>query len=325
MSRKKPPRSRPQDTPRAEPSEPESGTVVTEVSLDEPGTDVTPMSAPSESESDAAFADGVGAVAVADEAPAYDTVEADGEVPPEEHPGPARSAPRSVSEAHLRSVLESLVFASDRPLAIGELARLARADLHDVRRLLAELKGEYESRGVRLDEVAGGWLFRSAAANAPFVRELLQARPVRLTRAQIETLAILAYRQPVTRPEVDEIRGVDSGSAIKVLLERELIRVLGRKEDVGRPVLYGTTTAFLEFFGLKSLRDLPTLREFTELSPESHATLVNELGETEAPADASVSDAAISAPASDALTSTGAESAEVDNGAAPSSFQEPTE
>ena len=141
---------------------------------------------------------------------------------------------------------------------------------------------KYRTRGVQLDEIAGGWQFRSAAANAPFVRELLQARPVRLTRAQIETLAIVAYRQPITRPEIDDVRGVDSGSALKVLLDRELIRMLGRKEDVGRPVLYGTSSGFLEFFGLKSLRELPTLREFTELTPESEATLVRELGADEA-------------------------------------------
>ena len=170
---------------------------------------------------------------------------------------------------------------SEKPITAGELAKVARADVRDVKRLLEEIREEYRTRGVQLDEIAGGWQFRSAAANAPFVRELLQARPVRLTRAQIETLAIIAYRQPITRPEIDDIRGVDSGSALKVLLDRELIRMLGRKEDVGRPVLYGTTAGFLEFFGLKSLRELPTLREFTELTPESEATLVRELGEDE--------------------------------------------
>jgi segregation and condensation protein B len=201
------------------------------------------------------------------------------------HPGPARAAPRSVSEAHLKGIIESLVFVSDKPLTAGEIARIARAETWDVRRLLDELRHEYRGRGLQLDEIAGGWQFRSSAANAPFVRELLQAKPVKLTRAQVETLAILAYRQPITRPEIDEIRGVDSGSALKVLLDRDLIRMLGRKEDVGRPVLYGTSGHFLEFFGLKSLRELPTLREFTDLTPESEATLVRELGETDEPAE----------------------------------------
>lgn len=221
------------------------------------------------------------AAASADGSAPAESVEASAEVggePSADHPGPARSAPRSVSELHLRGIIESLVFVSDKPITAGDIAKVARADVRDVRRLLEELKEDYRDRGVHLDELGGGWQFRSSAVNAPFVREMLQAKPVRLTRAQVETLAILAYRQPITRPEVDDIRGVDSGSALKVLLDRDLIRILGRKEEAGRPVLYGTSGYFLEFFGLKSLRDLPTLREFTELTPESEATLVRELG-----------------------------------------------
>jgi len=102
---------------------------------------------------------------------------------------------------------------------------------------------------------------------------------VRLTRAQVETLAIAAYRQPITRPEVDDIRGVDSGATLKLLLERDLVRILGKKDEPGRPILYGTTTQFLEFFGLKSLKDLPTLKEFTELSDESRRVAEAELGD----------------------------------------------
>jgi segregation and condensation protein B len=102
-----------------------------------------------------------------------------------------------------------------------------------------------------------------------------------MTRAQVETLAIIAYRQPLTRPEVDEIRGVDSGATMKMLLERELIKILGKKDEPGRPLLYGTTPAFLEFFGLKSLKDLPPLREFTELSEESRRVYEEEMGAEE--------------------------------------------
>ncbi len=189
------------------------------------------------------------------------------------HPGIAKAAPRSISELHLKAVIESLVFASDKPMTPADIAKVTHAEARDIRRLLGELHEEYKPRGINLDEVAGGWQFRSSAANAPFVRELLQAKPVKLSRAQVETLSIVVYRQPVTRPEVDEIRGVDSGAALKVLLERDLIRMMGRKEEAGRPVLYGTTSQFLTFFGLKSLRDLPTLREFTELTAESEAAL----------------------------------------------------
>jgi segregation and condensation protein B len=114
---------------------------------------------------------------------------------------------------------------------------------------------------------------------APFVRDVAMKKPVRLTRAQIETLAILAYRQPITRPEIDDIRGVDSGPVLRLLLERDLVRILGRKDEPGRPVLYGTTVTFLEFFGLRSLKDLPTLREFSELNEDSRRVVERELGD----------------------------------------------
>jgi segregation and condensation protein B len=185
---------------------------------------------------------------------------------------------RELTETHLRGLLEALVFASDKPMKTGELARLASAPSRQVREVMAELKAEYAMRGIVLDEVAGGWLFRTNAQYAPFVRELAGGRPVKLTRAQLETLAIAAYRQPITRPEIDEIRGVDSGATLKLLLERDLVRILGKKDEPGRPLLYGTTAHFLEFFNMKSLKDLPTLREFTELSDESLRVAEAELG-----------------------------------------------
>jgi segregation and condensation protein B len=148
-----------------------------------------------------------------------------------------------------------------------------------VKALLAELVAEYHRRGVRLDEIAGGFVFRTSPLFAPFVREQVAKKPVKMSRAQLETLAIVAYRQPITRPEIDEVRGVDSGAVLKSLLERELVRILGKKDEPGRPMLYGTTGVFLEFFGLKALGDLPTLREFTELTDESKRAYERELGE----------------------------------------------
>jgi segregation and condensation protein B len=186
---------------------------------------------------------------------------------------------RELSKAHLRGLLEALVFASDKPMKSSELARLASAPVKQVKEAMSELRAEYTPRGIVLDEVAGGWLFRTNAQYAPFVRELAGGRPVKLSRAQVETLAIAAYRQPITRPEIDEIRGVDSGATLKLLLERDLVRILGKKDEPGRPLLYGTTTHFLEFFNMKSLRDLPTLREFTELSDESRRVAEAELGD----------------------------------------------
>ena len=188
-------------------------------------------------------------------------------------------AARELSHDHLAGLIEALVFASDKPMKAGELARLASAPVKQVREVLADLKPKYAGRGIVLDEVAGGWLFRTSAQYAPFVRELASEKPVRLTRAQVETLAIVAYRQPITRPEIDDIRGVDSGATLKLLLERELVRILGKKDEPGRPILYGTTTGFLELFSLKSLKDLPTLKEFTELSEESRRIAEAELGE----------------------------------------------
>ena len=184
-----------------------------------------------------------------------------------------------LSDQHLKSILESLVFVSDRPVPAKRLARIARARLAEVRKMLEELTEEYAGRGIELVELGGGYQFRSAAANAPFVRSIIARRPVRLTRAQLETLAISAYRQPLTRPELEEIRGVDSASALKVLLERGMLKILGRKDEPGRPLIYGTTPAFLELFGMKSLEDLPTLKEFSELTDESKALFARKTGE----------------------------------------------
>jgi segregation and condensation protein B len=131
---------------------------------------------------------------------------------------------------------------------------------------------------VVLHEVAGGWQLRSSPDNSGFARRFLKVKPQRLTRAALETLAIIAYRQPVTRPEMEEIRGVDCGAVVKALLERKLIKILGKKEEPGRPILYGTTREFLEFFALKDLASLPTLREFHELSVE-HREIVEQQAE----------------------------------------------
>ncbi len=181
---------------------------------------------------------------------------------------------------HLKGLLEALIFASDKPLKPGDLARSAAAPVKEVKLLLAILKQDYLTHGIQLDEVAGGWIFRTSVAFAPFVRDMASQKPVRLSRAQVETLAILAYRQPVTRPEIDDVRGVDCGATLKLLLERDLVRILGKKDEPGRPLLYGTTSHFLEFFGLNSLKDLPTLREYTELNEDSRRTVEKELGET---------------------------------------------
>ncbi|WP_245678484.1 SMC-Scp complex subunit ScpB [Chondromyces crocatus] len=192
---------------------------------------------------------------------------------------PRTSSVSPVVRKHLKGVLEALIFAAEKPMSARELARSATAELPVIREVLAELVAEYEGRGFRLDEVAGGYVFRTSPAFSPFVREVTEQKPVRMSRAQLETLAIIAYRQPITRPEVDEVRGVDSGAALKSLLERDIVRILGKKDEPGRPMIYGTTPHFLAFFGLRALSDLPTLREFTELSDDSRRAYERELGE----------------------------------------------
>jgi len=185
----------------------------------------------------------------------------------------------AMDDAQLVSLVEALLFAADRPVALSRLRQLTRVS--DTRRLeaaLAAIEEHYRERGIVLQQVSGGFQFRTHSQFSGWVQQLIAGRPVRLTRAQLETLAIVAYRQPITRPEIDEIRGVDSSATLKLLLERSLIRVLGKREEVGRPMLYGTTKDFLDFFSLADLRELPTLREYSELTAESRQVMSERLG-----------------------------------------------
>ncbi len=182
---------------------------------------------------------------------------------------------RRLGEGRVRTVLETLLFLAEKPLTPEELRQATGIDLERVARGLDQLSGQYREglSGVVLHEVAGGWQFRTSPINSTVARRVLRVKPQRLTRAALETLAIVAYRQPVTRPEIEEVRGVDCGAVLKALLERRLVKILGKKEEPGRPILYGTTREFLEFFALKDLASLPTLREFHELS-EEHRDIV---------------------------------------------------
>ena len=187
---------------------------------------------------------------------------------------------RRLGEGRVRTVLESLLFLAEKPLTAEELRQTTGIDPERIARGLDQLSGQYREglSGIVLHEVAGGWQLRTSPLNTSFARRFLRVKPQRLTRAALETLAIVAYRQPVTRPEIEDVRGVDCGAVLKALLERRLVKILGKKEEPGRPILYGTTREFLEFFALKDLASLPTLREFHELS-EEHREIV----EKEAP------------------------------------------
>ena len=169
----------------------------------------------------------------------------------------------------IRSIIESLLFVADGPLTIQRLGEvLEGAEKEDVRSILDELQAELENsrRGVRLVEVAGGYQLRTAKVNADWVKKFLGGRPARMGRATLETLAIIAYRQPITRAEIEAIRGVDVDGVINTLLDRSLIRAVARKDVPGRPFLYGTTPEFLQLFNLKDLTHLPTLKEMEEIT-----------------------------------------------------------
>jgi segregation and condensation protein B len=187
---------------------------------------------------------------------------------------------RKLTEGQVRNVVESVLFVAPQALSIDQLFEATGIDREKLQRALELLQGDRREglSGVVLHEVGGGWQFRTAPESSEWVRRFLKVKPQRLTRAAVETLAIIAYRQPVTRPEIEDIRGVDSGAVLKALLDRRLIKIVGKKEEVGRPILYGTTKEFLEFFALRDLNALPTLREFQELTEESR-----EIVEKEAP------------------------------------------
>ena len=203
-----------------------------------------------------------------------------GEVPAVEGawPAPAETTAAEPEEAsvlppqQVRAVLEALVFASPQPITARDISRVLQGvPREEWERELEELRKDYarDDRGLQLVEVAGGYQVTTRPEYNDWVRELLDPRtPTRLSIQALETLAVIAYKQPVTLPEIIELRGVKSGGVVKTLLEKRLIRILGRKEVVGRPILYGTTKQFLLHFGLRDLEELPKVEEFAEVLGE---------------------------------------------------------
>lgn len=169
---------------------------------------------------------------------------------------------------NLKAIIESLLFASDVPLSVDKIRSILEMDNSQaIVNALTSLAQEYDSqkRGFFLSEVAGGYQLRTRPENREWVRRMRQTRPARLSRAALETLAVVAYKQPVLRSDVEHLRGVDCGGVLRSLLERGIIRILGRKDLPGRPMVYGTTKRFLEIFNMKDLKDLPTLKDIQEL------------------------------------------------------------
>jgi segregation and condensation protein B len=198
-----------------------------------------------------------------------------------------------LSMENIKHIIESLLFVAEEPLTVDKIKRITnQAETKDIKDALAALADEYEARqgGFYLDEVAGGYQIRTRPEYNEWIRKLVQPRPLRLSKAALETLVIIAYKQPIIRSDVEHLRGVDCGGVLRVLLERKLIRVLGRREIAGRPLIYATTKRFLEVFDLKDLKDLPTPKEIEELgaslTESEAAAALDSLDETEDDFDA---------------------------------------
>ena len=172
----------------------------------------------------------------------------------------------------IKNIIESFLFVAEEPLTIDRIKSiLKQAERNQIQNALIELSEEYEARkgGFLLREVAGGYQIRTRPEYREWIKLLIQPKSLRLSKAALETLAIIAYKQPVIRSDIEYLRGVDCGGILRMLLERKLTRVLGRKEIPGRPLIYATTKQFLEIFDLKDLKDLPTLEEIEALESES--------------------------------------------------------
>jgi len=190
---------------------------------------------------------------------AVEAVEADDEV----------EGTREISATELKGITESLIFVADEPIDSKSIAKVLRVDQSAVDEAIQSLVEDYSERsgGLQLREIAAGWQISTRPEHHEHVRAYLKSKPsAKLSLASLETLAVIAYKQPVTVPEILEIRGVQSPSAIKTLLDKRLIVAKGRKETVGRPMMYGTSKEFLIQFGLKDLSELPSIEDFQDLA-----------------------------------------------------------
>ena len=176
---------------------------------------------------------------------------------------------REIGSTELKAIAEALIFVADEPLSAKTIAEVIDVDREAIEKAIGELVAEYDARnsGLQLREIAAGWQIATRPEHHEQIRAYLKSRPsAKLSLASLETLAVIAYKQPVTVPEILEIRGVQSPSAIKTLLDKRLIVAKGRKETVGRPMMYGTSKEFLIQFGLKDLSELPSIEDFQDLA-----------------------------------------------------------
>ena len=183
----------------------------------------------------------------------------------------------------LKTIIEGLLMAAEEPLAVDDIFNVLEANnggfsVKEIRDALSELSADYQERGIVLKEVASGYRFQVRQDLSDWVSKLNAERPLRYSRALLETLALVAYRQPITRAEIEDVRGVAVGSnIIKTLLEHEWVRIIGHKDVPGKPALFATTRKFLDHFNLKGLEELPSLIEFTEVATVQENILVTDL------------------------------------------------
>jgi len=189
-----------------------------------------------------------------------------------------------MNTSEIKAIVEGVLFVAGTPVSLRRLAEVIGVAQAEVKPAMAQLVAEYAppERGVRLAEVAGGYQFRTAVENTEYIRKFVQEKPSKLSRASLETLAIIAYRQPLTKAEIEVVRGVDVDGVLNSLLTKKLVRVMGRKDVPGRPWVYGTTLQFLELFGLNDLGSLPPLPEIHEptLNPFSEDLTDGTIAET---------------------------------------------
>ena len=185
---------------------------------------------------------------------------------PQEQPGkPQEQQTELVETEDLKNIIETLLFITDRPVKPSRLAEVAQTDARHVREIIRQLQDEFtvQNRAVQIVEIAGGFQMATKAEYGRWVRRLYNEKmTTKLSTAALETLAIIAYKQPITRAEMEAIRGVDVAGPLERLLERSLVRVVGKKDTIGRPMVYGTTDEFLRMFGLNKIAELPDLQTF---------------------------------------------------------------
>lgn len=165
-----------------------------------------------------------------------------------------------------KNIIETLLFVATKPVRLTELAEVIGISIDDVKNLLEELKEEYKDRGLQIIQIAGGYQLATKPEYSEYVKKFTSSPPTKLSKPATETLAIIVYRQPITKPEIEKLRGVNVDGVINTLLEKKLIKISGRKEVPGRPFLFVTTPEFLSYFGINSLSDLPKLSDAEELS-----------------------------------------------------------